>query len=313
MRKVQNTDHHVERFKTRLFEFRSVARRKLVLSLSITFVVMVLELVGGLLTNSIALVSDAGHMFTHVLAIIISLVAVIIARKPPCHHRTFGLYRAEILAAFINGIFLLMVVIVIVIEAVHRILVPKQVISGTMFMIGLVGLFVNILSMLILHGSHKQDLNIRGVFYHMAADAISSVGIVIGAIIIHYTGLNILDPLISIGIAIVIAAWAWGILRESGQILLEMAPTGLNVDKITEDLKQKYPEIKEMYNVHLWTISANMHVFSTHLVFDASVKVCADHNRIIENMNHYLAVKYNIIESTIQINDSTPVCSMERP
>src|SRR4030042_819820 len=109
MDQTDNHIHHSDRFKSRLFEFRSVARRKLLLSLSITLVVMILELVGGILTNSIALISDAGHMFTHALAILISLVAVVIARKPPCHNRTFGLYRPEILAAFINGIFLLLV------------------------------------------------------------------------------------------------------------------------------------------------------------------------------------------------------------
>lgn len=305
--------HHPRRFKTRLFEFRAVARRKLVLSFMITAVVMMIELIGGILTNSIALISDAGHMFTHALAIVISLVAVIIARKPPCHHRTFGLYRAEILAAFINGIFLLLVVIAIIIESIHRILAPREVISASMLIVGLVGLAVNIVSMLILHGAHKHDLNIRGVFYHMAADAVSSVGIVIGAIIIHFTGFNILDPVISIGISALIAWWAWGVLRESGTILLEMAPTGLNVDALAKDLKEKFPEIKEMYNAHLWTISAGMHVFSTHITFDQTVKVCADHHKIIENMNRYLASEYNIIESTIQINDAASACEIDNP
>ncbi len=281
------------------------------MSLSITVLVMILELVGGVLTNSIALISDAGHMFTHALAISISLAAVIIARKPPCHHRTFGLYRAEILAAFINGIFLLLVVLVILVEAAHRILAPREVMSTSMLLIGLIGLSVNVVSMLILHGAHKYDLNIKGVFYHMSADAISSVGIVLGAIVIHYTGWNVLDPLISVGISVLILAWAWGILRESGKILLEMAPAGLDIDSIAEDLKKKFPEIREIYGIHLWTISANMHVFSAHLTFNDTVKVCADHHELIENMSDFLAEKHGIVESTIQINDRAPTCRVQ--
>ncbi len=288
-------------FSKHLFAYRSVANRKLFLSLAITFFVMGIELVGGFLTRSIALISDAGHMFTHCFAIGISLVAIMIARKPPCHHRTFGLYRAEVLAAFINGLFLLLIVGIIINEAIQRIINPEEVVSLSMLMIGIIGLVVNVASIMILHGSHKEDLNIRGVFYHMVADAASSIGIVIGAVIIHCTNWNIVDPLISLGISVIIIYWAWGILRESATILLEMAPRGLNVDTITEDLKRKFPEVKEFSNVHLWTITASMLVFSAHIKFDDTVKVCSEHDKLISEINKYLTEKYKIIESTMQI------------
>jgi len=278
--------------------------------LIITLIVMLIELVGGYLTRSIALISDAGHMFSHCFAIGISLVAILIARKPPCHHRTFGLYRAEVLAALINGLFLLLVVCFIIYEAILRIIHPRDVLSLSMLLIGIIGFAVNIASIMILHGAHEKDLNIRGVFYHMLADAASSVGIVIAAIVIHFTGWNILDPLVSIGISVVIVYWAWGVLRESVIILLEMAPSGLNVDNIAKDLKEKFPEIEDLLNIHIWTITADMLVFSAHIRFDDTVRVCADHDLLITRLNEYLAERYRIIESTIQIvaSDQDQVC-----
>lgn len=292
---------HKHDFTEHIFEYRTVDKRKLTLSLIITAVVMVVEIVGGILSHSIALISDAGHMFTHAFAITISLVAIIIASRPPCHHRTFGLYRAEILAAFINGLFLLVVGGLIIYEAIERIISPEDVLALDMLVIALIGLVVNLVSIMILQGSHKRNLNIKGVFYHMIADAASSVGIVAAAIVIYYTKWNIIDPLVSIGISVIIVFWAWGILRESAKILLEMAPTGLNVDTIIDDLKQKFPQIKQLEHAHLWTITADMLVFSAHVLLEDPKQAAGEQSRVIAEINEYLQEKYHIIESTIQI------------
>lgn len=299
-------------FSDHLFEYRSVEKEKLILSLSITSVVMIIELIGGLLTNSIALISDAGHMFTHSFAIGLSLIAIIIAKRPLCHHKTFGLYRAEILAAFTNGLFLLLVVGVIMYETIIRIIYPKEVFGLQMLIIAIVGLGVNLASIFILHGSHRSDLNIKSVFYHMIADAASSVGIVIAAVIIFYTGWNIIDPLVSFGISVIIIYWAWGVLKESTVILLEMAPTGLNIDIINDDLKNNFPEIKELFNVHLWTITAEMIVFSAHIKLHDTYELPTNQNKLLSKINEYLFKKYRIIESTIQIvsEDETEVCNI---
>lgn len=278
-----------------IFEYRSVEKRKLVLSLTITTTVMVVELIGGFLANSVALISDAGHMFTHSFAIGISLVAIYIAKKPPCHHRTFGLYRAEILAAFINGLFLTMVVVAIVYEAIGRILHPREVVGVHMLAIALLGLAVNLLSIYILRGSH-QNLNIRSVFYHMMADAVSSVGIVAAAVVIMLTGWDILDPLVSLAISGMILYWAWGVLRESAMILLEMAPAGLDTDSITKELMGKFPELKEVYNAHLWSITGDMLVFSAHILLENG------RGHLIPRINEHLAKRYGIVESTIQVS-----------
>ena len=299
-------------FSGRLLEYRSVEKRKLVLSLSITSVVMVVELVGGLLTNSIALISDAGHMLTHCVAIGLGLVAIIIARKPPCHHRTFGLYRSEILAGFVNGLFLVVVAGVIVYEAISRIMHPKEILGLQMLAIALVGLAVNCASIFILRGSHRKDLNVRSVFYHMIGDAASSVGVVIAAIFIFRTEWSVIDPLISLGVSALIVFWAWGLLKESAKVLLEMAPKGLNVDMISEDLKRKFPEIEGLYNTHLWTITTDMLVFSAHIRVRESTESNTGMGNLCSRINEHLLEKYGVIESTIQIaaDQETDVCNI---
>ncbi len=300
-------------FSDQLFEYRAVEQRKLLLSLTITTAAMVLELIGGVLTNSIALISDAGHMFTHAFAIGISLAAIHIARRPPCHHRTFGLYRAEILAAFINGLFLLLIVSVIVYEAVLRLLQPRDVLGLQMLAIALIGLAVNLMSIYILHGS-TADLNVRSVFYHLIGDAASSIGIVGAAVVINFTGWNALDPLVSLGISALILYWAGGILRESARILLEIAPAGLDVELIARDLKRTFPEIEGLFNSHLWAITPSMLVFSAHL----KVAPATEPNelpQLLARINAHLAAQFGIIESTIQVaaEEETEVCNIPLP
>jgi cobalt-zinc-cadmium efflux system protein len=261
---------------------------------------MIVEIIGGFVTNSIALISDAGHMFTHAFAIGISLLANIIAKKPSCHHRTFGLYRAEVLAAFINGLFLIPVVGIIIYEAIMRFLNPQEVIGFYMLIVAFIGLAVNITSILILQGHRDSSLNVKSVFYHMIADAASSIGIVVAAFIIIFTGFFILDPIVSLGISIVIIYWAYGILRESTRILLEMAPKGMNIDKISEDLKFNFPEITELYDAHLWTIIPNMLIYSAHVKLNNDMKK-ENQEEFASKINEFLLKKYKIIESTIQI------------
>ncbi|MHA1931461.1 MAG: cation diffusion facilitator family transporter [Promethearchaeota archaeon] len=283
-----------------LFQFRSVERRRLILSLIITTVVMIVEIVGGIITNSIALLSDAGHMFTHAFAISISLLAILISKKPACHHKTFGLYRAEVLAAFINGLFLIPIVGIIIYEAILRFLNPQEIFGFYMLIVAIVGLAVNITSILILQGSQKNSINVKSVFYHMIADAASSIGIVIVALIIMSTGIVILDPLVSLGISAVILYWSWGILRDSTRILLEMSPKGMDIDGINENLKENFPEIIEVDDAHLWTIIPGMLLYSAHIRLKEE-KIETNHQDLILSVNDFLSNKYKILESTIQI------------
>ncbi len=294
-----------------LFQFRSVERKRLILSLTITAIVMILEIIGGFMTNSIALISDASHMFTHAFAIGIGLMANIIARKPPCHHKTFGLYRAEVLAAFINGLFLIPIVGIIIYEAILRFLNPQEIIGFYMLIVAFIGLTVNIISILILQGHKNASLNVKSVFYHMIADAASSIGIVIAAFIIMYTGFVLLDPIVSLGISIVIIYWAYGILRESTRILLEMAPKGMNIDAISEELKLKFPEISEIFDAHLWTIIPDILIYSAHVKLNDEI-ISSNQEEFISEINDFLSKNYKIIESTIQImpKDAVEACNI---
>jgi cobalt-zinc-cadmium efflux system protein len=283
-----------------LFQFRLVERKRLILSLSITLTVMVVEIIGGFVTNSIALLSDAGHMFTHSFAIGISLLANYIARNPPCHHKTFGMYRAEVLAAFINGLFLIPIVGYIMYEAIMRFLYPQEVFGFYMLIVAFIGLAVNITSVLILQGTRKTSLNVKSVFYHMIADAASSIGIVIAAFIIMATGFVFLDPLVSLGISLVILYWSYGILKDSTRILLEMSPKGMDIDMINEDLKASFPEIIAVDDAHLWTIIPGMLLYSAHIRLEED-SINANHQELILGLNEFLSDKYKILESTIQI------------
>jgi cobalt-zinc-cadmium efflux system protein len=296
-----------------VFEYRSVEKRKLIISLIITSSVMVLEFIGGFFTNSIALISDGGHMFTHCFAISIGLIAILIARKPPCHHRTFGLYRVEILAAFINGIFLLIVAVVIITESIKRIIHPREVVALQMLFVACIGLIVNITSIVILHGSHKKDLNIRGVFYHMVADTASSIGIILAAIIIQYTGWNVIDPVVGFLISAVIIYWAWGILKESGMIFLEMAPTGLTVDMIEDKIRTNFPEVEKVSHIHLWTITPDKAVLTAHIKLHDSDMSLNDQTKLFDRINNHLFQEYKIIETTLQItkDNEDAACNLQ--
>ncbi len=284
-------------------DYRTVEKRKLKLAMTVTAVVMALEIVGGFLTSSLALLSDAGHMFTHLFALGISLFAIIIASKDPCHHRTFGYYRAEILAALFNSIFLFGVTALILYEGIRRIIHPKEVLAAQMLLVAFVGLVANLASVLILRGSHRDDINVRGAFLHVLADTLSSVVILIGGVVIIFTGLNIIDPILSIGISILIFVWAWKLLRESVNILLEAAPKGLDTDTISEAILKEIPEVKEIYDMHIWVITSNMYSFTAHVaVDDADADMQSE---IADRIGELLRERFKIGHSTIQIHPST--------
>ena len=270
-------------------------------ALGATLALVVTEFVAGYLAHSLALVSDAGHMFTHAFAVGISLGAILIARRPPCHHRTFGLYRAEVLAAFINGLFLIPVAGIIIVEAALRILHPAAIRITEMLLISLIGLAANGVSMALLVNARKSDLNIKSVFYHLATDTLSSVAIIAGAVAIRYTGWFVIDPILSLVISAAILYWSWGVLRESGRILLEMSPEGMDTGRVSGDLKLKFPELLEIRNVHFWTLTPDMLVFSAHIRIEPEIALSRDSAHLISRINRHLRREYHVIESTLQI------------
>jgi len=282
-----------------IHEYRSVAKNKLVLSMVITAAVMVVEVIGSILTGSLALGSDAGHMFTHLFALAISFVAIVIASKEPCHHRTYGFYRAEILAALFNSIFLFGVSAYIFYQGIDRLLNPQPVLGFEMLIVAVLGLAANGLSILILRGSVRSDLNIRGALLHMFADTASSVVIIIGAVIVSFTNWYIIDPLLGIGISVLIFVWAWSLLRDSVNVLLETAPKGMDIDTVSSKLKEKIPEITQITDMHIWEITSGMYSLTAHM--EADLTNYENTNQIIDKINKILDEEYGIEHTTIQI------------
>ncbi len=297
MNPPQHAHAHAHSRMEQLHDFHRVAARRLVASLVLTVAVLLLEFIGGLLTGSVALVSDAGHMLTHAVAIAIGLVAIRMARTPPCHHRTFGLHRAEVVAAFANGLFLLFVTVLLVVEAVERFVQPAPVLGREMLWIAIVGLVTNVASMALIGKSHQHDMNVRGVFFHLLADAASSVGVVGAAIAIDQTGWTWLDPLVSLGISALIVTWAWGVLRDAGRILLETAPAGLTVEAVNAALKAEFGEIRDVAQARFWALTPERRQFSAHIV--AATAEPATLGRAI---NRFLEARFAVGESTIQVH-----------
>lgn len=281
-----------------LHKYRSIERRKLKLTMAITGTVMVVEVIGGFLTGSLALLSDAGHMFTHFFALGITYAAILCATKEVCHHRTYGFYRVEILAALFNSLFLFGVTGYIFYEGVKRLLNPQPILGLQMFFVALLGLVVNTISVFILHGTQREDLNVKGAFLHMLADTASSVVIVIGAVIIYFTSWLVIDPLLSLGIAVVIFCWAWGLFRDSINVLLETAPKGINADIVSKELKENISEIKEISDIHIWEITSKMYSMTAHIKMpNMNIEKSKE---ILDKINRYVNEKYDIEHTTIQ-------------
>jgi cobalt-zinc-cadmium efflux system protein len=293
-------DHKHSHDHTHDHEYKGTAKKRLILSIIITGVVMILEIGGGILSNSLALLSDAGHMFTHMFSLGIALGAIFIASRDPYSHRTYGLYRVEILAALFNSLFLFGVCAVILYEGVERFLNPGSVHGMQMLIVALIGLAVNVASILILHKSVSEDINIKAAFAHVMADAVSSVGVVIGAFIIHFTDEYWIDPVIAVLISVLIFIWAVKLFWEAINVLLETAPKDMDVDTLKKEFKEEFPEICDIYDMHIWVITTNMYMFSAHIALDRSH--VDQINEIRERMNAWLWEKHAIDHTTIEFD-----------
>lgn len=246
---------------------RVANRRKLAWVTALTAATFVAEVVGGLVTNSLALLSDAGHMFTHLLALGVALLATVYAGRPATDRRTYGLNRLEILAALFNGASLLLITAGIIYEAYGRLRAPEPVEIGAMLAIAILGLAVNLACAYLLRDSHHHDLNVRGVFIHLLTDTFSSVAVIGGGIVMALTGFTLLDPILSIVICLAILYWAYRLIQDSVDILLEATPRDVNVQEVIEGLK-RIPGILDVHHLHVWTITSGMYALSAHLDVD---------------------------------------------
>ena len=286
-------------------------RKGLLIALTITLFMMIAEIIGGILSNSLALLSDAGHMFTDTLALALSFFAMKFAGMPATEKKTFGFYRLEILAALLNGVTLVIISLYIMYEAYQRILNPQPVAGTLMLVVAVIGLIVNIIGALFLMKHHETNLNIRGAFLHIIGDAISSVGVIIGGIIILYTGWYLIDPILSILIALGIIAGAIGLVSESVSILLESAPSHINIAAVAEEIA-RVNGVREAYHVHVWTITSGVYALSAHVIIDD--RPVSGSRELLDAIRQRLTDRFKIMHSTIQLEcercDESGSCSL---
>lgn len=291
----------------------SLNKRALILALTITAVMTVIEFIAGYLANSLALIGDAGHMLTDSLALLLALFALLISQKPANYVKTFGYYRAEILAALFNGAILLVIAFYIFYEASRRFLEPPAVKSTLMLFVALIGLTANLGGIFILKKTGVRNLNVRGAFLHMLGDALSSVGVILAGIIILATGWNIVDPIIACLIGIVILRGAISLVIEASNILLESVPKHVNLQKLKAEM-ERVEGINAVHDLHLWTITSGFYALSCHILIDDQ-KV-SEGTSILNTVNKLLAEKFNISHTTIQLEcracESGLICRIEK-
>ncbi len=276
--------------------------RRVTIALVLTGVFMIVEVIGGILSGSLALLADAGHMLTDTMALALAAAAFHVSKRPPDARLTYGYQRFQILAAFVNGLSLLLVVGWILFEAFDRLLAPVAVMGPTMLLVATAGLVVNLLAFLVLHGGDQDNLNIRGAALHVAGDLLGSIAAIAAAIIIIYTGWMPIDPILSVAVALLILKSAWILLKRSAHVLLEGAPEWLDVDAMRAVLVQQIPDVTDMHHVHVWGLTADDLMLTMHVTIDSTAD---DPTAVIRQIKTLLRSEYGIGHSTIEIETDT--------
>jgi len=261
----------------------------------ITLVTMALELAVGYWSGSLALVADAGHMLTDVAALGLSLFTAMLARRPADLKRTYGYVRWEILAALINGATLLLISAWIVVEAFTRFRHPEPVVGGTMLAVAILGFAVNGVAVWLLHGVREGSLNVRGAYLHMLGDTLASGGTVVAALVIRYTGWLAADPVASLVTTVLIITGAWRLVKESVDVLLEAAPSHIDLDGVRSRL-ESIGDVESVHDLHVWTVTSGMVAMSAHAI----VRDSGCHQRVLENAHDALQAM-GIQHVTIQL------------
>jgi cobalt-zinc-cadmium efflux system protein len=274
--------------------------RALWIALGLTTTFLIAELVGGILTNSLALISDAAHMFTDTAALAISLVAIRIGRRPADARRTFGYFRFEILAAMVNAMLLFLVALYILYEAYQRLQSPPEIESMGMLIIAIIGLMVNLLSMRILSGGKEHSLNVKGAYLEVWSDMLGSVGVILGALLIRITGWSWIDSGVAIAIGLWVLPRTWTLLKASMHILLEGVPEGIGLEEV-EHAITSIPGVASVHDLHVWAISSGKISLTVHAVCTGEP---TDYSHTLKAIRSMLAERFDIHHATVQLEDN---------
>ena len=267
-------------------------------ALLFTGVVFLVEVVGGILSNSLALLSDAAHVLSDVLALAISWLAIYLSTRPATHSRTYGYHRTEVFAAFINGVSLIAISGWIVYEAVQRFKQPEPVESLEMLVVAFIGFAANMLIVWLFHGEGRQNLNVRSAMLHVIGDTLSSFAVIVGGAIMYWTTWYVVDPILSCLIALIILIGAWRVTKEATHILLEGSPKHADAQTVAKHICGIYP-IKDVHDMHIWSLCSNYYALSAHVVMDDDTEESA--NELRQQINRELQTQFGIFHTTIQI------------
>ena len=276
---------------------------RLWLAFTLLAVFMVVEVVAALLTGSLALLSDAGHMFTDVLGIGMALAAIAATRRPGSDpQRTFGLYRLEVLAALANAVLLAGVALYVLVEAVRRLGAPQHVAAGPMLAVAVAGLLANIVAFALLRAGARESINIRGAYLEVLGDLLGSVGVIVAAVVIATTGWWYADPLVAVGVGAFILPRTWRLARTAVRILVQAAPQHLDVPRVRSRLTA-VPGVHDVHDLHVWTLTPGMEVVSAHLTVDPSVEA----DTALRDARQALHEEFGIEHTTLQIESKARV------
>lgn len=271
-------------------------KKKLAIVFGLTLLYLIAEIIGGLLTHSLALLADAGHMLTDVAGLGLALFAIRFAERPATPERTYGFYRVEILAALANAVVLIGISLYILYEAYERFRNPPEVQSKAMLLVAAIGLLVNIAGIFILREGSSESLNMKGAYFEVLSDMLTSVGVIIAALIMLTTGWYYADPLISAGIGLFILPRTWKLMREAVGVLLEGAPADVNLTALREAMG-KVKGVAGVHDLHVWSLTSGVNAMSAHAVLVDG----ATHDEVLSAVQDCVTREFKIAHATIQV------------
>ncbi|MFC7306106.1 cation diffusion facilitator family transporter [Streptomyces monticola] len=275
-------------------------RNRLLMTIGISGFITVLQVVGGLLSGSLALLADAAHSLTDVIGVSLALGAITLAQRAPTPRRTFGFFRVEIFSAVLNALLLLGIFVWVVFSAVERFNKPVEVQGGLAFVIAVLGLLANLVGLWLLREAKDHSLNLRGAYLEVMGDALGSVAVIVGALIILFTGWQAADPIAAIVIGLLIVPRSWSLLKDAGHVLLEATPQDMDLAEVRRHLLDE-PGVVDVHDLHAWTVTSGMPVLTAHVVVEAETLRAEDQGRLLHRLQDCLGDHFDVAHSTLQL------------
>jgi len=289
-------DHHHHGHHDHVPEVTEDSERRIFWVMWLTGGYMILQVIGGLFSGSLALIADSGHMLSDTAALGLAWFGFRLSKKPADGKRTYGYHRFQILAAFTNGLTLFFIAAWITIEAINRLFNPAEVLSTPMLVVAIVGLLVNIIGFLVLHRGDSHNVNMQGALLHVLGDLLGSVAAIAAALIIMFTGWTAADPILSILVACIVLKSGYGIIKRSGHILLEGTPDHLDLELVKSKLTEKFPQILDAHHIHGWSLTAEKTIVTVHVRIDEETPI----QPLLDEINAYLQDEFQVGHATVQ-------------